>query len=158
MDIKYLKQLNNYPTVKRGNTDYISTLRPLTMQEITKLEIAYNNGAAFPGVLRELLYLAGNYCHVLDYGLSDSQEEMQQDARSWLANDNQIINRPFFVIDIYNGGDQFLFVYLDEEDDPIVHEAILYNVTPAWIHSLNKKLSEFISSRLTRFLSGQNPF
>jgi hypothetical protein len=26
----------------------------------------------------------------------------------------------FFVIDVYNGGDQFLFVYLDEGNDPLV--------------------------------------
>jgi len=58
---------------------------------------------------------------------------------------------------VYNGGDQFLFVYLDEGDDPLVCEAILYT-SPSWIHSLNKKLSEFVNVRLTTLLSGQNPF
>jgi len=95
MDIKYLKQLNNYPTIKRGNTGYVSVLKPLTEEEIISLESTYSNGNAFPAALRELLYLAGNYCHVLDFGLSDSQDTMQQDARNWLATDNKSINKLF---------------------------------------------------------------
>ncbi|MEZ2337822.1 hypothetical protein AB6735_19395 [Mucilaginibacter sp. RCC_168] len=160
MDIKYLIQLKNHPTIKEKSTDYVNKLKPLTEAEIVSLEVRYNDEKTFPAALRELLYLAGNDCYVLDYGLSDSQEEMQEDGRKWLVKHNKTINRPFFVIDVYNGSNQFLFVYLDEGDDPLVYEAVLYDKTTGWIHCLNNnvQLSEFIDNQLLRLLSDQNPF
>lgn len=126
------------------------------------MELLYNNGIPFPTALKELLFLAGDDCYVLDYGLTTDRKEMQDDARLWLSEFNRNITRPFFVIDIYNAGDQFLFVYLDEHpQDPTVYSAYLpeqtYEALP-WIHSLNNKLSEFINYRIEKTKSGLNPF
>ncbi len=88
--------------------------------------------------------------------------EMQQGARSDLEEYNRIIDRPYYVVDVYNAGDQFLFVYLDESQvDPIIYEAYLphveYEVRP-WVHTLNRTLSQFIQSRLNTLKQGYNPF
>ncbi len=90
---------------------------------------------------------------------------MQQSARDGFTDFDRTglsIERPFYVIDVYNAGDQFLFVYLDEgKDDPIVYEAVLevnpYSDRP-WIHPLGKVLSAFLNFRLKKLLSGYNPF
>lgn len=162
MEIEFLKQLNDNTSIRVNNSDYTSVLVPLSIEQIDSLETNFNHGNQFPKALKELLYLAGGNCYVLDYGLNDTQEEMQEDARSWMEDFNRSINRPFFVIDVYNAGDQFLFVYLDEGiDDPEVYGAFLpslrYEAT-SWINGTNKKLSEFIDHRVKKVLSGYSPF
>jgi len=131
------------------------------MEDIQSLEGEYNRGSPFPTSLRELLFLAGEDCYVLDYGLSDSPAEMQQAVRRWLIRTNRSISGPFYAIDTYNGTGQFLFVYLNEgHEDPVVYEAVLYDSNDgiSWIHSLDKTLSEYINYNVLKVLSGGNPF
>ncbi len=161
MNIKYLTRLNNSPAFQSAGSDYIKTLQPISMDEMTSLENTYNNGRPFPVVLQELLFLAGNYCYVLDYGLNESQEEMQEEARADLVSYGRSfsISRPFYVIDVYNSGTQFLFVYLDEGvDDPTVYEAFLADNSGSWITSMQASLSGVINARITKLFSGYNPF
>ena len=120
MKIQYLIELQNNPT-KFGKL-INSSIVPISEEEIKQLETKYNNGKQFPKALRELLFLAGNDCYVLDYGLDDSQQELQEFVRGRMREKNRVITRPFYVIDVYNALDQFQFVYLDEKDDPAVHE------------------------------------
>ena len=115
MDITYLKQLER----TRNKNSWIN--ESISLEEIKQLEQIYNNNKPFPKALRELLFLAGNYCIVLDYGLNDTQQELQEFVRENMQEENRIITRPFYAIDVYNAGDQFLFVYLDEGDDPEVY-------------------------------------
>lgn len=124
MEIELLKYLQSNPTAYPNNSEYQGRIKPISLTEIQQLEIKYNNGHAFPKVLRELLFLAGNYCYVLDYNIFETQEELQDAARSWLLFYNRNINRNFFVVDAYNAGDQFLFIYLDEGDDPIIKTSL----------------------------------
>ena len=163
MEIKYLTILQQNPSYTNKTTGFVLKLAPLSDSEITTLQNSYNNGNPFPVVLQELLSLAGNFCYVLDYGPADSQDEFQQDCREFLSNNaskNHMITRPFFALDQY-GGDQFLFVYLDEGvDDPTVYQALPYK--PAeydnWLYSTNGTLSGLINTTMKRFLSGYNPF
>lgn len=166
MDIKYLALLSNNAVITSTKTDYVRKLKPISMDEIVTLENTYNGGHPFPKALRELLYLAGNYCPVLDYGRNNSQDEMQQRARGWFTAFGRIgpsIERPFYIIDVYNAGSQFLFVYLDEgKDDPIVCEVNLDMIDihdgEPFIHSLERTLSAYIDVCLQELLSGYNPF
>jgi hypothetical protein len=162
MDITYLTQLNNNPTISDHGD--VKTLNPISLDEIVSLESTYNNGSQFPAALRELLFLAGGDCYILDYGLNDTQLEMQQDTRENLTRFGRTlsISRPFYVFDVYNAGDMCLLVYLDEgKDDPTVYEAI-FDIDPLssrpWVHSLGCTLSQFINKRLVSILSGYNPF
>ncbi|NHA02446.1 hypothetical protein G7092_01495 [Mucilaginibacter sp. HC2] len=161
MTVKYLKELQANSTLPTSGTPVLNTIEGISLDEIASLETIYNNGNHFPTVLKELFFLAGKYCYLLDYGLTDSQAEMQQDVRGWLQIHNRLLIRPFTVIDVYNGPDGFLFVYLDEGIDPIVYSAFLpvtTNESLQWLKSLNVRLSRFISNRLQKVLSGYNPF
>ena len=103
-----------------------------------------------------MLYLAGNSCYVLDYGGLDSQTAIQEYSREMLIDRNIQINRPFFVIDVYEYGQQFLFVYLDEGvDDPNVHQMEFSSNVSS---ELGLGLTEYINLGIKKLLSGRNPF
>lgn len=104
MEIFYLNSLKNNPTRNSWKNE------PLSIEHITQLEASYNNCGPFPQALRELLFLAGNYCIVFDYGLNTTQQELQKFVRAEMLEEGRTITRPFFVIDVYNASDQFLFV------------------------------------------------
>lgn len=133
---------------------------PLSLASIEYLEDLYNDGIVFPGCLRELLFIAGEYCVVLDYSLCENQEEIQDYANELLNEGGVKISRPFYAIDFHSDGSQFIYVYLDEEsDDPIVNVAYIRNIPGmSNFQNLNKKLSEFIKSRILTLRDGFNPF
>jgi hypothetical protein len=159
MEINFLNQLKDNPSAYPNNKDFKGTIEAISLQEIESLEQLYNNGNTFPKALRELLFLAGNFCYVLDNGWYNTQQELQVATREWLADHNKSITRSFFAIDIYNGPEQFLYVYLDEGDNPFVYQAYLptrNDIIP--FTNLNKKLSEYINSLIERVKQGYNPF
>ena len=167
MEIKYQTALSTNPIIKPtgqmiNGLIRAFVLKPLTIDEIVNLEATYNNGNQFPPSLRELLFLAGQNCYVLDYGLTDTQEEMQNDARDWLVDYGFSITRPFFVIDVHRGSDIFLFVYLDEgTNDPIVWQADLDKNLPSgysWLTNLKASLSSFVNARISYLQRGMSPY
>lgn len=159
MNIEILTYLRDNPIKYPNDTEYRGEIRGIALNEIEELEQLYNNGIAFPKGLRELLFLAGDYCYVLDTGWYDSQEDMQIAAREWLVKFSKNISRPFFVIDVYNATDQFLYVYLDEGDNPYVYQAYLPERSDIeHFYSLNKKLSEYINGLIDTVKQGYNPF
>jgi len=151
MNIEYLKKLEQNPYKHSWRNESIS------IAEIQQLEQEYNNNDIFPQSLRELLFLAGKYCIVLDYGLEESQQDLQEYVRGKMLSKGKTIVRPFYVIDIYNGSDQFLFVYLDEGNDPGVYEAHYYEGQD-WITKVDDKLSVYIDDLVERVKQGRNPF
>ncbi|WP_207536468.1 hypothetical protein [Desertivirga arenae] len=158
MQIIYLKSLEEN-SVRKG-THWSSPNIPMSILEIEELEIKYNSSKPFPIALRELLHLAGKDCYFLDKGLNESQEELQKFVRENLRDDVRKIDRPFFAIDVYNTFDQFLFVYLDEGEDPPVYEAH-YSDHPSrehWISLVIKSLSKFVENNVERVKQGRNPF
>ncbi|WP_316829686.1 SMI1/KNR4 family protein [Pedobacter aquatilis] len=161
MNIEYQKKLRDFPSRNAGSQNYTGTNQPISLEEIQLLEQHYNNSNTFPKALRELLFLAGNYCYVLDYGIWNTQEEIQNYVRENMTELNRTISRPFYAVDIYNQGDQFLFIYLDEDDDPKVYEGAYYNNSdfPDWIHPIAvRSLSDLINQRIQRTQQGRNPF
>jgi len=168
MEIKYQTALNNNPVIRPTTGDFANgrnysfSLKPLTIDDIVNLEATYNSGNQFPPSLRELLFLAGQRCYVLDYGLNDTQAEMQEDVRENLVDRTlNILTRPYFVIDMHRS-DAFLFVYLDEGvNDPLVYQADLdsnLDLDYPRIMSLQASLSSFVNARIASLQSGLNPF
>ncbi len=157
MIVEYLKVLSDNPA-GRGNSSFSNIA--IGEEEILELEALYNNSNVFPKALRELLYLAGSYCYVLDYGLNETQKELQEFVRTEMQDEGREMARPFYVIDIYNASDQFLFVYLDEGDDPAVYEGHYYDSMHRthWITSVDRTLSAYINAMVERTNTGQNPF
>ncbi|HEU4610173.1 MAG TPA: hypothetical protein VFS31_18765 [Chitinophagaceae bacterium] len=97
---------------------------------------------------------------MLDYGLNETQQELQDYVRAELHEEGKHISRPFFIIDIYNALDQFLFVYLDEEEDPAVYEGHYCDSITGndWITLVHSSLSGYIDNLIDRVLKGLNPF
>lgn len=160
MEIQILKYLQENPAAYPNDPEYEGRIKPISIPEIEFLETMYNNGIVFPKALRELLYLAGKACYVLDYNIYDNQEELQSEAREWLQKYNRVLNHPFFVIDVYNAGEQFLFVYLNEGDDPIVRQVHLPQGLDSQVvtNLANEKLSQYVKSQINEFKQGYNPF
>ena len=158
MEIQYLKKLRDNPAAYPD--DYRDEIVGITEQEIGQLEQLYNNGNPFPKALEELLFLAGGNCYVLDYGLNETQQELQEFVRENMQEENRVITRPFYAIDVYNAGDQFLFIYLDEGDNPAVYLGEYWdsNDRPNWINLVTPSLSNFIDRKVERVKNGQNPF
>lgn len=161
MQIQYLKILQKYPEIVVSE-DFIVKLEGISEAEIFELETKYNSGTPFPVALKELLFLAGQSCYVLDYGLAESQDELQEFVRENIRDySDLIIARPFYAIDVYGASDQFLFVYLDSNDpDPSVYWALyhfpMYRTENIGLGS--EKLSVYIEKVTKRLLSGQNPY
>lgn len=131
----------------------------ITIQKISELEDTYNNGNPFPRALKELLYLAGDYCIVLDYSPKDSAGDLQEDVREELERCGYSISRPFFCFDSLSAytNNEFAFVYTDVTvDDPLIYIA---NMKKKIIKDESGgTLSQFINSRLEDVKKGFNPF
>jgi hypothetical protein len=130
--------------------------RGLSLETITAFEMKYNNGNPFPKVLKELLYLAGEFCYVLAYDNSDTMEEMQDRQRQFFIDYNvPEFTRPFFVLDLYNFGDGFTFMYLDDGDNPPL---FYFDFEENKVYNLNSNLVEWIKEGIDRVKAGGSPF
>lgn len=118
MDIEYLTQLKNNPIKFSNYTENRFENRGISETEIAQLEQSYNSSNPFPKVLKELLFLAGDFCYLFDIG--DSQQDLQDWFRDLMTEYNKTISRPFYVIDT-NQGDDFRIIYLDEGDNPPIY-------------------------------------
>ncbi len=156
MEIEYLKELRDYPSA-HPNKEY-KTIKPISLQEITELENLYNEGQTFPKALRELLFLAGKYCYVLDYGLNTSQQELQEFVSELMVETNNQIRRHFYAIDVYNAYDQFLFIYLDDGDNPSLYEAYYGRNEENFIRKVQPYLTDIINKRIICIKQVYNPF
>ena len=149
MQIKYLKNLEENKTDGHG-----WTCKPINLAEIANLEATFNSGNPFPAALKELLFLAGDFCPYLDFGLADSQQELQDEARDDLNFYNLTISRPFMTIMYYvPSGDYFHMVYLDEGiEDPPVYQVFLTDdgvqIPAPQIDKFQSSLSEYIDIRI----------
>lgn len=176
MEIQYLKLMKENPVKPRNGY----TNQGISLAEIQTLEQVYNSGNPFPKVLKELLFLAGDRCNVLDFGglegffisqgwaIPTDAKEMQMTqifiADSMTDEGVSMPNRPWFVIDIYNA-EYPVFVFLDEGDDPNVYE--FWITEPAdppialghnHIRKVKSPLSKHILIGVNSMLKGQNPF
>lgn len=165
MNIEFLTELRDNPCAYPNDIDFKGEIEGIPLSEIEQLEQAWNNGIPFPKALRELLFLAGNDCYVLDTGLMESQQQMQEDARLWMTLEGQqrTINRPFYVIEVdYN--ERFTMLYLDEGDDPNVHFVCLPDIPVytsigrSWKHDSGRTLKDLINFKINMVKQGRNPF
>lgn len=76
------------------------------------------------------------------------------------SNTDRAIPEPEYGKEWCKNLDQFLFVYLDEEDNPAVYEGHYWdsNDRPTWITLVSPSLSDYINRLVDRVKNGQNPF
>ncbi|KIO54546.1 SMI1/KNR4 family protein [Flavobacterium hibernum] len=158
MEINFLKYLRDNPSAYPYDKDYKATIQPISIEEIEHLEQLYNSGNPFPKVLKELLFLAGNDCYVCDYGINETQQELQEWVREDMLENKRTISRPFYAFDVY-GGSQFLFIYLDDGYNPAIYEAHPYSNNDSWISRLsNLTIKNLVDNGIERIKRGENPF
>ncbi len=158
MEIEILTYLRDNPAECPGDLEYEGKIVSMPFSEIQDHEVTYNNGLPFPKALRELLFLAGKRCYVLTHNVLDVNE-LQEEPREWLKENNKVIHHPFYVIEICDIAESFLFVHLDEDDDPIVRHAELYceEYNVPFISSLCR-LSAFINHRIDMKKKYHDPY
>ena len=156
MEIQYLNKLKDNP-ISYGVLINLE-IEGINLDEIQLLEQNWNNGNPFPKALKELLFLAGNYCYVCDYGVNENQQELQGSVRQDLLENERIISRPFYAIDVYSTS-HFLFIYLDEGDNPTIYVAGPYSEEYNWItHLSNVTIKSLVDDKVERAKRGENPF
>lgn len=156
MEIKYLTRLRGNPKMDRGGSLPPAINRGLTMEQITTLETKYNSGNPFPVALRELLFLAGDYCYLLDtYPDIDEHNEYCPD---YISRHGGTPTTNVFYIDMIQG-DQFFYIKLDDGPDPKVYfYSTLWEsyTTTGPITTFDIYLSSFINNRLERVSRNEN--
>ncbi len=102
-------------------------------------------------------FLAGEYCYVFNYGVYDTQQELQEFMREDMADNGKSITRPFYVMDTWNA-DQFSFIYLDEGDNPYIYDANSYKNGSNWFYKTNYTIKSLAESRIESVKRGENPY
>jgi len=162
MEIIYLKKLQENLNIRPYPCE------PISITEIESLEQTYNNGNPFPKVLRELLFLAGEYCMVLDYGHENEDElSTQAGLQEWIRTmfafkGTPLFTRPFYVIEICQGY-VFSFIFLDEGDNPMRYDSFFGpDETPlgwsTYYRNSGLTIPTLINNRIDSVKMGRNPF
>ncbi|MES2616773.1 MAG: hypothetical protein V4613_02785 [Bacteroidota bacterium] len=152
MNIEILTYLAENPIKYGVNDNY--PIEGIPISEIEALEVKYNDGKQFPKALRELLFLAGDFCYVLEYGAYDTQDELQQSQRDWLVEFGRTFNRNFYVVDLISDYENFCFVYTDDGDNPMIYH---FSYDNGEIYSL-VSLKEYMNTKIDLVKQGFNPF
>jgi hypothetical protein len=160
MTIQYLQKLKNNPSLEIQGSGSFITLQGLSLNEVEQLENLYNNGNEFPLVLKELLLIAGKRCYAFDFGEigNQVQEKMQEYSRMLMQKNNRTIVRPFYAIDLNVSG-EFLFIYLDEGDNPQIYNAAPWEESTEWIELFpNVTIQSIVESKIILIRNGENPY
>lgn len=162
MEIEYLNSLKE--NLKPRSVK--SKSRGLSVERIVELENEINNGNNFPKAYREFLYLAGDYNPIgLDYafeGLKNGEDipAIKRVAEIEMNKNRLSIKRPYVILHYYND-DDFIFIYLDEGDNPQPYAMVL-NPLKGMDHTFPIKgddsLSSFVDGLVDRALKGLQPF
>ena len=151
MNIEILKMLEENPTLDGF------TMEGISEAEIAQLEQLYNDGNPFPKVLKEMLFLAGDFCPVLEFCGYNSQQEMQDDVRAEFAEDGFVIDGPHYFVDLRVLDEPF-FIFLDEGDDPALHQILYDDDNNEYVGEENGTLTVIIEIGIEKYLEGRNPF
>jgi hypothetical protein len=162
MEISFLQKMKEHPKPRKSmNRD-----RGLSLDKIETLEIEINNGNLFPKAYREYLFLGGDYNSL---GLSIAFEE----SKSWedipaikrvatveMQKQKLSIERPYSILHYYDD-DGFIFIYLDEGDNPqpyIFEPFPLKNKEHIFPVKNIDSFSAFIDDLVDGALKGLQPF
>jgi hypothetical protein len=89
------------------------------------------------------------------------QQKMQEFARMIMQRNNRLISRPFYAFDLSVAG-QFLFIYLDEGNNPQVYDAFPWEDDfdgNEWIEILpNNTIKSIIDNTIELIRNGENPY
>ncbi len=116
MEIEYLQNYRDNIDILNRNKNR-SPVEPATMEEIQALEAELNNGTPFPKTIREFLYLGGNLSRLPGTLGIYHIKRFTKLAKEHLKKAGHPFTRPILVFHQLDS-EQFVFVYLDEGDNP----------------------------------------
>ena len=154
MTIKYLQELQNLDYQSLGRT-WVN--EPKSTTEILSLEQQYNAGRPFPDVLRELLYIAGNGCPLIEL----RPINLQQQIRSELNESGHSISQNFFGFDFLDFGSFSLVYTNDNTPDPKVYHVELdpsEEEHTEFIEDSDFTLLKLLKHRINKVNQGFNPY
>lgn len=161
MQINYLKKLQENPV------DYLddgSSNRGLNIQQIQELEILWNNGNPFPIVLKEYLFLAGEFCWAFNMKSPLTLRNIAVYQMNTALPPFTMPARPYIIIGVNtdSGSEDFTFIFLDETAaDPMLYELNLFEEDQMEINDLQRiqpkdiTLSDMINAYIEGFRERQ---
>lgn len=116
MEISILKKYNNNKT----NIDKYRLQNPegKTVEDIEELEQLFNQGNPFPKAFREYLFIGGKFNSLgIQDGTDGNIKGLHEFYKEKMKQRGVSIERPFLIFDNFEG-ESFMFIYLDEGNDP----------------------------------------
>lgn len=157
MEIQYLITLkkeieSGYKFSSPNKTEGISEAK------INQAEILL--GIQFPKAYKEFLFLAGEgigfgFGNAIDYAFDWAIEDFQQDAEEELARKNITIPQPFWNFAEADGGEFFLFFFLNDGENPPIYAFETIDSDTIFEEGLPKgvrKISDTFSSRIDELI------
>jgi len=155
MTIKYLQELQNIDYQSLGRMSWVN--EPKTTIEILSLEQEYNKSKPFPAVLRELLFIAGNGCPIVEL----RPFNLQQQIRSAVSDSGHSLSQNYFAFDFLDFS-SFSLVYTSQNiDDPKVYHVELNpseEEHTEFIEYSELTLLKLLKHRINQVKQGYNPF
>ncbi|MDR0355136.1 MAG: SMI1/KNR4 family protein [Deltaproteobacteria bacterium] len=142
MKITYLKNLKKTPIIEGIKNEGVSE------EKIDALERKI--GRKFPVAYREFLFLAGGSSGFFaqgDYGRFGELAKMQDDVKAELARVNLKMDKDFWAIAAFDGGEQFACFYWDEGDNPAVYDVVIWD-DELEIKRLGKTFAKYVAETL----------
>ena len=153
--IKYLQELQTLDYRSLGRSTWVN--EPKSITEILFLEQEYNEGKPFPAVLRELLFIAGNGCPLIEL----RPENLQQQIRLAVSASSHSIPENYLAFDFLDFS-SFSLVYTSQNtEDPKVYHVEL---SPSeeqhteFIEDSEFTLLKLLKHRISQVKQGYSPF
>jgi len=162
MEIEFLQKMKENPKPHKR----LSRDRGLSIEKIEELELEINDGNPFPKAYREYLYLGGDYNSLgLSIAFEDSESwedipAIKRVAEIEMKKEGLSIDRSYIILHYYDD-DNFIFIYLDEGDNPQPYAMVLNplnNMDHIFPIKRADSLSFFIDDLVNRTLKGLQPF
>lgn len=152
--------LVGYDKHKFSNDLRIKNPEGIALSEIESMELALNNGQAFPVAFREYLFIGGKFDSI---GLSSGiHPGYTIKYGAILAKRGFNMDRPFFIFDVFEEA-ICMFIYLDDGDDPSVwlcsvdEEYDQEDGAYVWENPRGQTFSGIIDDMVYRALNGLSP-
>ena len=159
MEIEFSYKMKENPKPRKR----LSHNRGFSVEKIAELEI--NKGNPFPKAYKEYLYLGGDFNSLgLNIAIEDSESwqhiaAIKRVAEIEMKKEGLSINRPYVILHYYDD-DGFIFIYLDENENP---QPYIFEPFPLGdkehifpVKNIDS-LSSFIDDLVDRALKGLQP-
>ncbi|WP_442264915.1 hypothetical protein ACSIGC_11230 [Tenacibaculum sp. ZS6-P6] len=117
MEFTFLKKLNEVKDSLENSPVILRNPEGNSVEEIYEYQKVFNQGLPLPKSLIEYLFISGKFCPLGFDVVEGNYLGLRKYYDKKLEERGVKIERPFMIFDNFEG-ESFMFVYLDEGDDP----------------------------------------